>query len=68
MKHARMNKNRELWETRFEEYNTHTTEISVLGRRVILTADPENIKAILAGQFYDFGIFPSTTSNPQTHL
>ncbi|KAK7743683.1 hypothetical protein SLS62_010515 [Diatrype stigma] len=34
---------------------TWDVESRVLGRRVILTANPENIKAILATQFDDFG-------------
>ena len=34
---------------------TFTSEVRALGRRTIFTADPENIKAILATQFSDFG-------------
>ncbi|KAI2615638.1 cytochrome P450 52A11 [Hypoxylon sp. NC1633] len=33
----------------------YTAETRLLGRRMIITADPENIKAILATQFQDFG-------------
>jgi cytochrome P450 len=33
----------------------YTAETRVLGRRLVFTADPENIKAILATQFGDFG-------------
>ncbi|XXG94096.1 hypothetical protein Hte_000348 [Hypoxylon texense] len=33
----------------------HTGEARVLGRRTVFTADPENIKAILATQFADYG-------------
>ncbi|KAI8632582.1 glycoside hydrolase family 20 protein [Xylariaceae sp. FL1651] len=33
----------------------YTVEGRMLGRRVLLTADPENIKAILATQFSDYG-------------
>ncbi|OTA86769.1 hypothetical protein M434DRAFT_81844 [Hypoxylon sp. CO27-5] len=33
----------------------YTAETRVLGRRMVMTADPENIKAILATQFADFG-------------
>lgn len=32
-----------------------TAEVRLLGRRIVMTADPENIKAILATQFADFG-------------
>lgn len=34
---------------------SYTTEVFAMGRRTVLTADPENIKAILATQFTDFG-------------
>lgn len=33
----------------------YTCELTVMGRRTIFTSDPENIKAILATQFNDFG-------------
>lgn len=33
----------------------YTAELRALGRRTIFTSDPENIKAILATQFADFG-------------
>ncbi|KAI1406833.1 cytochrome P450 52A11 [Hypoxylon sp. FL1857] len=33
----------------------YTAETRVIGRRVVMTADPENIKALLATQFADFG-------------
>ncbi|CAJ2500951.1 Uu.00g038040.m01.CDS01 [Anthostomella pinea] len=32
-----------------------TGEGRVLGRRIVFTADPENIKAVLATQFHDYG-------------
>ncbi|QDS78104.1 hypothetical protein FKW77_004090 [Venturia effusa] len=35
--------------------NPYTVETSMGGDRLILTADPENIKAILATQFQDYG-------------
>ena len=34
--------------------NPYTVEATVAGQRIIFTADPENIKAILATQFWDF--------------
>ena len=52
----------ESWEGRFEEMGSHTLEVSILGRRVILTDDPENIKAVLATQFHDYGSFLSNIS------
>jgi cytochrome P450 len=47
------------WVRLFEKYgnpkNPYTVEAGTGSRRIILTADPENIKAILATQFQDFG-------------
>lgn len=34
---------------------SYTCELTVMGRRTVFTSDPENIKAILATQFNDFG-------------
>ena len=34
---------------------SHTVEVVVLGQRIVFTDHPENIKAILATQFQDFG-------------
>lgn len=49
-------KNYELWIKMLSTYGKgrHTIEAGV-GERVILTAEPENIKAVLATQFKDFG-------------
>jgi hypothetical protein len=47
----------EFWEHTFRNYSRngcYTIE-SGIGERVIMTADPENIKAILATQFKDYG-------------
>ena len=47
----------EFWVHTFEKYSRngcYTVE-SGIGERVIMTADPENIKAILATQFKDYG-------------
>lgn len=48
-----------LWTNTFKKFgnpnNPYTVEASIGGERVILTADPENIKAILATQFPDYG-------------
>ncbi|KAK1525633.1 cytochrome P450 [Colletotrichum costaricense] len=35
--------------------NPYTFEVSLIGSRAIFTADPENIRAMLATQFSDFG-------------
>lgn len=35
--------------------NPYTVEATVAGQRIIMTADQENVKAILATQFDDFG-------------
>lgn len=47
--------NFDFWRTKFDNIDRQTGEISVLGQRIISTADPENIKAILATQFSDYG-------------
>lgn len=33
----------------------HTLEMSILGERIIITDEPENIKALLSSQFSDYG-------------
>ncbi|KAF1809375.1 cytochrome P450 [Eremomyces bilateralis CBS 781.70] len=59
IKAAREHKNLELWRDLMLNYgnknNPYTVESSAGGRRIILTADPDNIKAILATQFGDYG-------------
>jgi cytochrome P450 len=39
----------------FRKSGSHTVEATTAGQRLIFTADPENIKAILATQFQDYG-------------
>lgn len=50
-------KNLELWRDDFFSGSdtTWTSEVRILGQRVVWTADPDNIKAILATQFSDYG-------------
>ncbi|KAI9840653.1 MAG: hypothetical protein M1838_003955 [Thelocarpon superellum] len=48
------NQNVEFW-SRYLHGGIHTVEIRPLLNRVIMTSDPENIKAILASQFQDYG-------------
>ncbi|KAG7148460.1 Cytochrome 52A12 like protein [Verticillium longisporum] len=55
VKHAMAHTNLEFWTNKFREIGSYTGETRVLGQRIISTADPENIKAILATQFNDFG-------------
>lgn len=55
LKAAAEHKNREHWQAIFEAVDNHTAAFRVLGRRIIFTDDPENIKAILATQFQDYG-------------
>lgn len=47
------------WTQNFSDFgnpnNPYTVEASIGGDRLVLTADPENIKAILATQFADYG-------------
>jgi len=48
----------EMWEWLFSHSNSvynKTVEFWIGGQRMILTADPENIKAVLATQFGDYG-------------
>jgi hypothetical protein len=60
--YARKHQDRELWEKRFAELGSHTVELNLLWERLILTADPENIKAVLATHFHDFGeCFPEAS-------
>lgn len=47
-------KNLELWRDDFFA-ESWTCEMRVLNQRICFTADPDNIKAILATQFHDFG-------------
>ncbi|ORY11838.1 cytochrome P450 52A11 [Clohesyomyces aquaticus] len=56
IKHMLADKNYEQWLKMFGTYGNggYTVEAS-LGERVILTAEPDNVKAILATQFKDFG-------------
>ncbi|KAH8905143.1 cytochrome P450 [Coniochaeta sp. PMI_546] len=48
-------KNLEFWRENFTKFGGWTGETNIIGRRIIFTADPENIKAILATQFGDYG-------------
>ncbi|ETS86214.1 hypothetical protein PFICI_00042 [Pestalotiopsis fici W106-1] len=48
-------KNLESWYTLFKDVPGMTAEGKIIGRRLIFTSDPENIKAILASQFGDYG-------------
>ncbi|CAK7219973.1 hypothetical protein SCUCBS95973_003998 [Sporothrix curviconia] len=55
LKAAAEHKNRENWNSIFKSVNSHTAEFRVLTRRIIFTEDHDNIKAILATQFQDYG-------------
>lgn len=52
---ARANRDMEIWESRFKTAGSHTVETTIVGMRVIFTADPENIRAVLSSQFHDYG-------------
>lgn len=57
IRQALKDKSYEMWIDMFEKWcgpGRYTVEAGV-GERVILTAEPENIKAILATQFKDYG-------------
>ncbi|PQE29240.1 glycoside hydrolase family 20 protein [Rutstroemia sp. NJR-2017a BBW] len=55
IKLAGQNKNLEAWRGFFTHGKGYTVEASPGGLRCIFTAEPENIKAILATQFTDYG-------------
>lgn len=48
-------KNLEWWHGLFGTAGRWTLETRAVNQRIVITADPENIKAILATQFVDFG-------------
>jgi cytochrome P450 len=49
-------KNLEQWrDVMFAKVNSWTGETRILDQRIVFTADPENLKAILATQFADYG-------------
>ncbi|KAF2203067.1 cytochrome P450 52A11 [Delitschia confertaspora ATCC 74209] len=56
VQHAVKDQTRQMWDEMFRKYGKggFTVEAQLVNR-LILTADPENIKAILATQFKDFG-------------
>lgn len=56
VKHVLADQNYEFWVKMFAEWapGRWTLEAGI-GERVVLTAEPENIKAILATQFKDYG-------------
>ncbi|KAK4218187.1 putative cytochrome P450 of the CYP52 family [Rhypophila decipiens] len=45
----------EQWRWIYAHTHSHTAETRILGRRIMFTVDPDNIKAILATQFGEFG-------------
>ncbi|KAF2687986.1 cytochrome P450 [Lentithecium fluviatile CBS 122367] len=54
--HSLADKNYDLWVNMFAKWSpTQWTLEAGVGERVVLTAEPENVKAILATQFKDFG-------------
>jgi cytochrome P450 len=55
VKAARAHTNLDFWRIKFAAIGGYTGETTILGQRIVSTADPENIKAILATQFNDYG-------------
>lgn len=47
--------NLQFWQDMFRRIGGYTGEVRVVGRRIVFTSEPENIKAILATQFGDYG-------------
>ncbi|GAB1310348.1 Cytochrome P450 alkane hydroxylase [Madurella fahalii] len=52
---AKKYENLSFWQSIFREINADTAESRIAGRRLVFTIDHENIKAILATQFSDYG-------------
>lgn len=52
---ALTHQNLAFWRQMFGETRSETAEAWLAGRRIVFTIDPENIKAILATQFGDYG-------------
>ena len=48
-------KNLEFWQESLKKVGANTFEARLFGRNIIFTIDHENIKAILATQFHDYG-------------
>jgi len=46
---------------RTRENGSETLEMKILWERMVFTSDDENIKAVLATQFQDFGAVPAPT-------
>jgi len=55
IKAVKEHKNLDKWRQFIGPQNSYTAETRIIMRRLILTAHPENIKAILATQFNDYG-------------
>lgn len=56
IKVTKKQKNLEHWrDVYFVNSNSWTGEARILNQRIVFTADPENMKAVLATQFGDFG-------------
>lgn len=52
---SRRYKNLQTWQSWFRSPSVETLETSILNQRTIFTVDPQNIKAVLATQFQDYG-------------
>lgn len=55
IRHTVNHTNLQGWQAFFEPFSRYTVEGKPAGVRCVFTADPENIKAILATQFTDYG-------------
>lgn len=62
VQHAHRHENLQFWDYNFMNYghamNPYTCETYIGGRQTVFTVDPENIKAILATQFNEYGKGP----------
>ena len=52
---AAEHKQLEFWQNMFKTIGRQTGEVNLVGRRIVFTSEPENIKAILATQFGEYG-------------
>jgi cytochrome P450 len=51
----KQNRSEEYWLYNFNNAGSYTVEAAVLGSEILFTVDPENIRAILATQFSEYG-------------
>ncbi|MBE3044304.1 cytochrome P450 [Candidatus Bathyarchaeota archaeon] len=58
IKYNKSHRTDEMWRAYFTRVGHYTGEHDAMGKTIIMTAEPENIKAILSTQFADYGKGP----------